>query len=559
MQAERNRKRLPPKRDAYRWARRIAGLLATAAFLGAGVAIALMVMPDNGAEVDGRRGWPRPRATAKPREEEDRQGKKASKPKGPTKAQLATRKDAVDDRARRGLHDAQAERLRLQGDAARADRPPGRRLRRRPPRVLLQQGDASSATTRTTPVDQAQRGQAGQGHGHARPTASTPPATAPASRAAASGCASGSRAACSTAGHDPARRRPLPAPPVTSAPSARDEEDSGGAVVRIRDVVHAAAGRHDRRQPRPHDRAVRATARRSSPSTRTCATRTRSSARPSTARRARSSPPGSSPATASGSGARTAPSGRSSSTRRPRPGSSSSTSTRPTGRPSSSTCCASPAAGCWSRRPRSRPPTTSQMVDDVRDNLDGLEQVVFIGRDWEEFIAGGERVSADELRAAPGRDPVRRPDQHPVHERHHGLPQGRHAQPPQHPQQRLLRRPRAAATPRQDRVCIPVPYYHCFGMVMGNLACTSHGACMVIPAPAFDPVATLQAVQDESCTSLYGVPTMFIAELEHPEFGEFDLSQPAHRDHGRLAVPDRDDAPRRLARCTWRRSRSVTA
>jgi fatty-acyl-CoA synthase len=75
-----------------------------------------------------------------------------------------------------------------------------------------------------------------------------------------------------------------------------------------------------------------------------------------------------------------------------------------------------------------------------------------------------------------------------------------------------------------DRVCIPVPYYHCFGMVMGNLACTSHGACMVIPAGAFDPVATLQAVQDERCTSLYGVPTMFIAELEHPEFGEFDLS-----------------------------------
>ena len=69
-----------------------------------------------------------------------------------------------------------------------------------------------------------------------------------------------------------------------------------------------------------------------------------------------------------------------------------------------------------------------------------------------------------------------------------------------------------------------MPYYHCFGMVMGNLACTSHGACMVIPAPAFDPVATLQAVQDENCTSLYGVPTMFIAELEHPTFTEYDLS-----------------------------------
>ncbi|WP_326566542.1 AMP-binding protein [Amycolatopsis rhabdoformis] len=75
-----------------------------------------------------------------------------------------------------------------------------------------------------------------------------------------------------------------------------------------------------------------------------------------------------------------------------------------------------------------------------------------------------------------------------------------------------------------DRVCIPVPFYHCFGMVMGNLACTSHGACMVIPAPAFDPRATLEAVEAERCTSLYGVPTMFIAELNHPDFGEFDLS-----------------------------------
>jgi fatty-acyl-CoA synthase len=75
-----------------------------------------------------------------------------------------------------------------------------------------------------------------------------------------------------------------------------------------------------------------------------------------------------------------------------------------------------------------------------------------------------------------------------------------------------------------DRVCIPVPLYHCFGMVLGNLACTTHGAAMVYPAVAFDPEATLAAVQQERCTSLYGVPTMFIAELEHPRFGEFDLS-----------------------------------
>jgi fatty-acyl-CoA synthase len=76
----------------------------------------------------------------------------------------------------------------------------------------------------------------------------------------------------------------------------------------------------------------------------------------------------------------------------------------------------------------------------------------------------------------------------------------------------------------QDRICIPVPFYHCFGMVMGNLAATSHGAAMIIPAPAFDPVKTLEAVQAERCTSLYGVPTMFIAELAAPSFADYDLS-----------------------------------
>ena len=76
----------------------------------------------------------------------------------------------------------------------------------------------------------------------------------------------------------------------------------------------------------------------------------------------------------------------------------------------------------------------------------------------------------------------------------------------------------------EDRVCIPVPFYHCFGMVMGNLGCVSHGACMVVPAPSFEPRATLAAVEAERCTSLYGVPTMFIAELEHPDFDSFDLS-----------------------------------
>jgi fatty-acyl-CoA synthase len=76
----------------------------------------------------------------------------------------------------------------------------------------------------------------------------------------------------------------------------------------------------------------------------------------------------------------------------------------------------------------------------------------------------------------------------------------------------------------EDRLCIPVPLYHCFGMVLGNLAALTHGACMVFPGEGFDPLATLQAVAEERCTALHGVPTMFIAQLDHPDFARFDLS-----------------------------------
>ncbi len=76
----------------------------------------------------------------------------------------------------------------------------------------------------------------------------------------------------------------------------------------------------------------------------------------------------------------------------------------------------------------------------------------------------------------------------------------------------------------EDRLCIPVPLYHCFGMVMGNLGCITHGATMIYPSEGFEPLAVLQTVQEEKCTSLYGVPTMFIAELNHPDFTKFDFS-----------------------------------
>ena len=83
---------------------------------------------------------------------------------------------------------------------------------------------------------------------------------------------------------------------------------------------------------------------------------------------------------------------------------------------------------------------------------------------------------------------------------------------------------RAMRLSEADRLCIPVPLYHCFGMVLGNLACTTHGAAMVYPGEGFDPLAVLRTVAEERCTGLHGVPTMFIAEMEHPEFDRFDLS-----------------------------------
>ena len=83
---------------------------------------------------------------------------------------------------------------------------------------------------------------------------------------------------------------------------------------------------------------------------------------------------------------------------------------------------------------------------------------------------------------------------------------------------------RAVGLGEQDRLCIPVPLYHCFGMVMGNLACVAHGAAMVYPSEAFDPLATLETIEAERCTALYGVPTMFVAQLQHADFARFDLS-----------------------------------
>jgi fatty-acyl-CoA synthase len=162
------------------------------------------------------------------------------------------------------------------------------------------------------------------------------------------------------------------------------------------------------------------------------------------------------------------------------------------------------------------------MVEEVRAELPALEQVVFLDG-WEEFLAGGDSV--DDARVAERQALTQFDD--PINIQYTsgttGFPKGATLSHHNIVNNGFFIGEGCRYT-HADRVCIPVPFYHCFGMVLGNLACTSHGACIVIPAPAFEPEATLQAVQDERCTSLYGVPTMFIAELEHPRFGEFDLS-----------------------------------
>jgi fatty-acyl-CoA synthase len=163
------------------------------------------------------------------------------------------------------------------------------------------------------------------------------------------------------------------------------------------------------------------------------------------------------------------------------------------------------------------------MVDEVRPRLRELEKVVFIGRDWDEFIASGERIDPGELQDRQAATQFDDPINIQYTSGTTGFPKG--ATLSHH---NILNNGffvgEGCRFSEQDRVCIPVPYYHCFGMVMGNLGSTTHGACMVIPAAAFDAEATLSAVQEEKCTALYGVPTMFIAQLEHPRFAEYDLS-----------------------------------
>jgi fatty-acyl-CoA synthase len=162
-----------------------------------------------------------------------------------------------------------------------------------------------------------------------------------------------------------------------------------------------------------------------------------------------------------------------------------------------------------------------EMVASVRDALPALERAVFFGTaEWEEISSGG--ASADEVRAKMDELDFDDPINIQYTSGTTGFPKG--ATLTHH---NILNNARLVASmlhyTEADRICLPVPLYHCFGMVMGNLGATTNGACMVYPADTFDPEATLRACQDERCTSLYGVPTMYIAMLAHPEFDSLDL------------------------------------
>ncbi|NKY86077.1 AMP-binding protein [Nocardia veterana] len=166
----------------------------------------------------------------------------------------------------------------------------------------------------------------------------------------------------------------------------------------------------------------------------------------------------------------------------------------------------------------------ADLIEQVRPQCPELDRVIlFDTADWEELVATGRAGDPERLAAAGAQLSADDPINIQYTSGTTGFPKG--ATLSHH---NILNNGyfvgELCGYTEADRICIPVPFYHCFGMVMGNLAATSHGAAMVIPAASFEPKATLAAVAEERCTSLYGVPTMFIAELAEPDFESYDLS-----------------------------------
>ena len=164
------------------------------------------------------------------------------------------------------------------------------------------------------------------------------------------------------------------------------------------------------------------------------------------------------------------------------------------------------------------------MVDEVRADAAELQEVLYLGTDdWCDLVAKAESVSVDDLRTRMDSLDNNEPINIQYTSGTTGFPKGATLSHRNILNNGYFTTELINFGP-DDRLCIPVPFYHCFGMVMGNLGCTSHGVTMVIPAPAFDPALTLDAIESERCTGVYGVPTMFIAMLGQPDLGQRDLS-----------------------------------
>ena len=163
------------------------------------------------------------------------------------------------------------------------------------------------------------------------------------------------------------------------------------------------------------------------------------------------------------------------------------------------------------------------MLEEAKSKVASLEQTIIFENDWNSFLKGADQITSSTLEKIENSINCNDPVNIQYTSGTTGFPKGVTLT-----HHNILNNGYFIGIrlnySEKDRVCIPVPFYHCFGMVIGNLACVSHGACMVIPSESFDPILTLNAVQEEKCTSLYGVPTMFIAELELLNFDSYDLS-----------------------------------
>jgi fatty-acyl-CoA synthase len=163
------------------------------------------------------------------------------------------------------------------------------------------------------------------------------------------------------------------------------------------------------------------------------------------------------------------------------------------------------------------------MLSEVRGGCADLEQSLVIDDEWDALLADADRIPGEDLAAIESSLQFDDAINIQYTSGTTGFPKG--ATLSHH---NILNNGlfigEALRLSERDRVCIPVPFYHCFGMVLGNLACTTHGSCMVIPGEGYEPLAVMETVQAERCTALYGVPTMFIGELDHPHFSEFDFS-----------------------------------